>query len=88
MKKNIQHARKSLIKDVFVKDITELIHPIARLPISRIPIVNQTERNELKILSFMTFLEEVRCLATNGKVPFKLFQNYLEKRKKSKLLVS
>lgn len=31
-------------------------------------------------------MQEIRCLASSGRIPFKQFTSYIEKRKKSKLL--
>ena len=45
IKKNILDAKRSGIKDLFVKDITEVIHPISSLPLKRFPIVTQTTPN-------------------------------------------
>ena len=74
------------MKDLFVKDITEFLHPISALPIKRVPIVTETCPNKFKILSFVIFMQEIKCLTTGGKIPFKQFKAYIQKRKKSKWL--
>jgi hypothetical protein len=56
------------------------------LPPKRFPIVTETSCNKFKILSFAIFLQEIKCLATGGKIPFKIFTAYFQKRIKSKWL--
>jgi hypothetical protein len=85
IKKSIQDAKKSSIKDLFVRDITDIIRPLTALPANRLPIVASTP-SQFKLLSYGVFMQEVKCLSSNGRIPFKLFQSYLEKRRKSQLL--
>ena len=42
IKKNILEVKKSNIKDLFVKDITDLIHPLYNLPTNRLPVTFNT----------------------------------------------
>ena len=86
MKKNIVEAKRSNVKDLFVKDITEVLHPIGTLPSKRFPIVSETNPGQFKILSFAIFMQEIKTLSTGGKIPFKIFKDYIQKRKKSKWL--
>ena len=57
IKKNIQEAKKSNIKDLFVKDITEILHPLANLPANRLPIMNVTLTNHFRILSYAILMQ-------------------------------
>lgn len=77
MKKSILEAKKCAIKDLFVKDITDILHPVSALPINRLPIVNHTTQNNIKILSFTIFMQELKCLSSNGRIHFKVFQTYI-----------
>jgi hypothetical protein len=86
IKKSIQEAKRSAIKDLFVKDITDILHPLTALPANRLPIVTITAQNQLKILSYAIFMQELKCLSSNGRIHFKVFQSYIEKRRKSQLL--
>lgn len=69
-----------------MKDITDLLHPFSGLPPMSFPVVETTSPNQFKILSFLIFMQEIKCLAAGGKIPFKVFKPYIEKRKKSKWL--
>lgn len=87
IKKNIQDAKKSSVKDLFVRDITDIIRPLTALPANRLPIVaSSPSPSHFKLLSYAVFMQEVKCLSSNGRIPFKLFQTYLDKRRKSQLL--
>ncbi len=86
IKQSIIEARKSSVKDLFVRDITETIRPISGLPPSKFPVVAETAQNHFKILSFLIFMQEIKCLSNSGRIPFKQFKAYMEKRKKSKWL--
>ena len=86
MKKSILEAKRLGVKDLFVKDITDILHPISTLPPKKLPIVCETTPNGFKILSFAIFMQEIKCLVVGGKISFKLFKSYFQKRKKSKWL--
>ena len=86
IRSNMQEAKKSAVKDLFVKDITETLKPIAALPPVRLPILPDDDLPDLPLLSFAVLVTEMRCLGNNGRIPFKVFKSYFEKRKKSKLL--
>lgn len=76
IKKSIQEAKKSSIKDLFVRDITDIIRPLTALPANRLPVVASSP-SHFKLLSYGVFMQEVKCLSSNGRIPFKLFQTYL-----------
>jgi hypothetical protein len=77
LKNNILSAKKSGVKDLFVKDITDVLHPLSGLPPATLPVVEETSPNNFKILSFLIFMQEIKCLSTGDKIPFKVFRSYI-----------
>ena len=95
IKKCIEEAKRSNVKQLHAKQITQLFYPIRELTLNPIPLRVYTQHRKLPIFSYMTFLEEVKTLvsSSNGgsssnrnKINFDIFIKYMDKRKKSKLL--
>lgn len=76
IRKHILEAKKSAVKDLFARDITDVLHPISSLPPSRLPVLPSTPTTGLKVLSFLIFVQEIKCLSTGGRIPFKVFKAY------------
>ncbi len=87
LKRSMQQARKSTVKDIHVRPITELHRPISQISIYPIQIQVYSPLKKIPIYSFKIFLQEIRCLANRqGKIELKTFSTYIFKRRKSKLL--
>ena len=57
IKKSMQEARKSTIKDIHVKPITEVYRPISDISYSHIQICEKSPLRNVPIFSYKVFLE-------------------------------
>ena len=74
---NMQEARRSTVKDLFVRDITDSLRPISSLPPHRLPVIPDNTYQSLPLLSFGVAVVEMRCLGQGGRIPFKNFKSYI-----------
>ena len=91
IRKSIEEAKRSNVKDLHVKEITEQFNPIREITLNPIPLRVYTQHRKLPIFSYMIFLEEVKTLisysgGSKNRINFDTFKKYMDKRKKSKLL--
>lgn len=71
MKKSIEEARRSNVKDLFVKEITDTFTIIKEMTASPMPIRGKTHNRSLPIYSYMVFLLEIKSLTNQfGKINF------------------
>ncbi len=65
IKKCIEEAKKSNVKELHVRDITEVLYPIHELSLHPIPLRVETMHRRLPIYYYMIFLQEIKTLANN-----------------------
>ena len=87
MKKSIEEAKKSNVKDFFVKEITDTYLTTKGLTLYPMPLRTKTLNRHLPVYSYMVFVLEIKTLANSyGKINFDILKRYFMKRKKSNLL--
>ena len=87
MKKSIEEARKSNVKDLYMREITDTFSIIKGMTTLPFPLQYETKTNKLPIYFYMIFLLEIKTITNSmGKINFDILKKYFSKRKKSKLL--
>ena len=89
MKRSIEEAKKSNVKDFFVKEITDTYLITKGLTLYPMPLRTKTLNRQLPVYSYMMFVLEIKSLSNSmGKINFDILKKYFMKRKKSNLLDS